>query len=492
MALRKMLLTLITFLCFVWRSFQMTPIGWLVVPISILIFFLRPFYLLPLMVIASIFELSTVYNGSIGQFIFGVSVFSFVQILIFLRLMIHVAGGAVALPPKTSPARDIAVALVGFLAWSFGSALIMPRIFAGMTIVSPRETIGGIFVLAPLQWSWSNMAQAVYLVLNVSTLLYAIQIVKTKAESRRLGIAFRTAVIIVTAAALLQIISPFSYPYKSLVTNPSEYTGSDQEIEGFHRITGTFGEPSSGGSFLAAAAVGLLASYLAGRRGVLSAVGIGVVVVALVYTTSTTGYVTFALGACFLLIYFRRSLKKNRLGWIAVLAVPFLVVAILDLNPDLYNAFRSVTLDKADTGSVIARLVGDVNSLDVFIHTWGIGAGLGSSRSSSLIPTVLSTVGIVGVYFIFLALRGMFRLFSDKFVPSSIHLTFWAFAAIILAGAVGVPDINRPPLWALLIIVVSQLNVYACSRAVASQRERSLVAEIQVSLKGTPGTIGAT
>jgi O-Antigen ligase len=468
----------------------MTPIGWLVVPTAILIFLLRPVYLLPLMVIASVFELSTVYNGAIGQFIFGVSVFSFVQILILFRLLLSIAGRWKELLPETSQARSIAVPLVAFLAWSFVSALLMPRIFAGTTIVSPRESADGYFVLAPLEWSWSNMAQAVYLALNVSTLLYALLVVKTKGESHRLVTAFRAAVMIVTAAALLQIVSPSSYPYKSLITNPSEYTGSDQEIEGFHRVTGTFGEPSSGGSFLAAAAIGLLASYLRGKRGVLSAAGLGVVVVALVYTTSTTGYITFAFGACFLLIYFRQSLKEIRRGWIAVLAVPFIVFA-MDFNSDLYQALLAVTVDKTDTGSTLARLVGDASSLDVFTHTWGIGAGLGSSRSSSLVPTALSTVGVVGVYLVVLALRGIVRLFPGKSAPSSVQLTFWAFAALLLAGAIGFPEINRPPLWALFIVVSSQLNVYATNRAMIPERDRSHASEVRVSLEGTTGAIPA-
>jgi hypothetical protein len=469
----------------------MTPIGWLVVPTAILIFFLRPVYLLALMVIASIFELSTVYNGAIGQFVFGVSVFSFVQILILFRLLLYLAGRWKPLLPKTSQARGIAVPLLAFLIWSFVSAMVLPRLFAGTTIVSPRESVDGYFVLAPLQWSWSNMAQAVYLALNVSTLLYAFLVVKTSVESDRLVTAFRVAVLIVTASAFLQAISPSSYPYKLLITNPSEYTGSDQEIEGFHRVTGTFGEPSSGGSFLAAAAIGLLASYLSGRRGLYRAASFGAVLAAMVYTTSNTGYVTFAFGACLLMIYFRQSLKTIRRAGIALLAVPSIVYAVLYLNSDLYQAFLSVTVDKTDTGSALSRLLGDASSLDVFIRTWGIGSGLGSSRSSSLVPTALSTVGVVGVYFVILTLRGLIKLFPGKSAPSSVHLTFWAFAALIVAGGIGFPDINRPPLWALFIVVAAQLNVHASGRTTAAERGRSKASEVHVLLNGTSGALRA-
>ena len=469
----------------------MTIIGWFVIPIGILVFSLRPLYLLPLMVIASVFELSTVFNGAIGQFTFGVSAFAFLQILIILRFFMDIAGQWNLLPPKTSPARNISVPLIVFLVWAFSSAFVMPRLFAGLSIVSPREANDSYFVLAPLQWSWSNFAQAGYMALNILTMFYAFRVVKTEKQSRKLCTAFQIAALVVTVAAFVQYISPSLYPYELLNSSPAEYKGSDQELYGFLRVTGTFGEPSSAGSFLSAAAIGMLASYLAGRRGLLAIVGLVSILLALLFTTSTTGYLAFVVLGCYLLFYFRQP-KNSKRGWVTILAivfaVPLLILTALRLKPELLDAFLSVTTEKTGTNSFIARLLSDAYALDIFKDTWGIGAGLGSSRSSSLVSTFLSCLGIVGVCLLVTVFYRMRKLFPGKSAPPFLQLTAWAFVGLILAGAIGFPDVNRPPLWALFTVVACQLNVRA--ESFARVMKRSPI-ELSVGLGENPGVAPA-
>lgn len=453
----------------------MTLIGWLIVPIAIFVFLWRPFYLLPLMVFSSLFELCTVFNGAIGEFVFGISVFSFVQILIAIRLFVDTGSQWKKLLPRSSSARSISIPLIGFLGWSILSAFLIPRLFAGTMVVAPRGSTQGFPVLEPLQWSWSNLAQAGYLLLNILVLLYSFRVVTTPRKSRKLASTFQSAVLVVIVAVSIQCISPSFYPYEFLNTNPAEYQGSDQEIYGYHRVTGTFGEPSSGGSFLAAAGIGFLASYLAGRRGILQIIGLIFVVVALLYTTSSTGYATFAIGACCLLFYFRRSTSGAKHAWIpiaaAALSLPLIVLVTLRLKPELFQAFLSVTSGKTETNSFLGRLISDAYGLDIFKETWGIGVGLGSSRSSSLISTLLSCLGIVGAYFLVKTFNRMRKLFPGQSASPSLQLTCWALMGILLAGAIGFPDINRPPLWALVIIVASQLAVHANVVSAASGKQ---------------------
>jgi hypothetical protein len=465
----------------------MTPLGWLVIPVAIVLFVWRPSYLLLLMLGASLFELSTVFNSAIGQYEFGLSAFSFVQVLIVIRLlMVLIVEWKNPLPKGKFP-RDISLALIAFWVWSCASSFVMPRFFAGMTIVAPRGSENGYAVFTPLQWSLSNMAQSLFLTLNVCTVLYGLHAIRNQKQVGSLVVGFRIAVIIVTAAALLQIAFPSLYPYDLLNTNPSDYKGSDQAIDGFHRVTGTFGEPSSGGSFLCAAALGLLASYLRGSRGLSQLVGVMLVIVALLFTTSTTGYVTFVIGACVLLFYFRDSTKKINPGWLAFLAVPIIVIGALRLNPDLFQAFIAVTVEKIQTNSLLNRVLSDAVNFDVFVKSWGFGVGLGSSRSSGLLATFLSTLGIVGAFFIIVAFRKIAKMFPGRPAPSSFHLTFWALMGIIAAGVVGFPDINRPPMWALLTIVVCQLAVYSKNVDLVTYATQAMQHEMPLSLGDTSG-----
>src|SRR5260221_14529511 len=96
----------------------MTLIGWFIVPIALLIFLWRLFYLLPVMVLSSLFELTTVFNAAIGQFTFGVSAFYFVQVLIVFRLFLDIGWQWEKLLPKSSSGKSVSYPLLGFLAWS--------------------------------------------------------------------------------------------------------------------------------------------------------------------------------------------------------------------------------------------------------------------------------------------------------------------------------------------------------------------------------------
>src|SRR5271165_745531 len=139
----------------------MTVLGAFFVPAILLCFLRRPFYLLPLLVVASVFEAGSVFNGAIGDFEFGISPFYLTEIFIALRLALLVFKSARLLPHRGNPLRAIVILLFGFWLWSFFSAFVMPRLFAGTLVSVPRS--GGDEDFAPLQWNLSNLAQAGYL-----------------------------------------------------------------------------------------------------------------------------------------------------------------------------------------------------------------------------------------------------------------------------------------------------------------------------------------
>jgi len=466
----------------------MTLLGAIFIPITLACFFWKPHLLLPLLVVASVFEAGSVFNGAIGDFVFGIAPFYFVQLFVAARLFLCVWRRGTLLPAKDTPARTTAVLLLAFLAWSFASALIMPRLFAGMPVSLPRERGSGMDIvlgdLPALRWSLSNLAQGVFLTLNIAAVLLAFQAVQTKSQVEHMGKALRWAVFIVVALGLLQQLAQWtgwSYPYAVLNNNPYnplDVHPLDHQIGSFMRISSTFAEPMNSGSFLAAAASGLFASYLRGRRGTGRLLALLAVVLVLFETASTTGYIALAVMLCLLLVHFNPFAKREfhvqpsfLRGWV-VLALTSLSIAgaAVVAVPSLSRAVYAMTVEKSGDMSFVSRVLVDANAFALFANTYGLGVGLGSNRPSSLIATLLSTVGIIGTTLFLGTLYTMIRQFPGRWAPSVLQASFWSLMGMLVAQSIGIPDLNRPVLWALFIVAVAQLNAYRIATQPAQPR----------------------
>src|ERR1700724_347897 len=103
----------------------MTLLGIFFIPLVLGCFFWRPFYLLPLVVVSSVFEAGSVFNGQLGDFEFGLSPFYLTEIFIALRLLMLVLKRAKLgdlLPEQENKLRPVAWLLVAFWGWCFWSA----------------------------------------------------------------------------------------------------------------------------------------------------------------------------------------------------------------------------------------------------------------------------------------------------------------------------------------------------------------------------------
>jgi len=292
--------------------------------------------------------------------------------------------------------------------------------------------------------------------------------VRTYRQGEQLLKALYLAIFIVVTIGLAQFLAAengWDFPYETFSNNPTYAQGFSQDLDSYRRVNSTFSEPSGAGSYLAAAACGLLASFLTGRRGIGWFLSLLAVTATLFLTTSTTGFAALAIGVCVLLVYFNPvrgdglNRKSSARGWAVVLSVFGVVGCIVFFTPDLLEAVLATTVEKGESHSLWFRMANEVHSLGIFIETYGLGVGLGSNRSSGLIPTILSTVGIVGTALFIAVLYRIGKLFPGRSARSSLQMGFWALLTMIIAEVVAVPDINRPVLWALIMLVLSQLNL---------------------------------
>lgn len=469
----------------------MTLLGAIFIPVTIICFFWRPLGLLSLLVFASIFEAGSVFNGAIGHFVFGVSPFYFVEICVALRFLILVWYRGRWLPPGKASARGIVVPLLTFLAWSFASGLVMPHLFAGIPVYAPREMEDMDMVLGnlvPLRWTLSNLAQGLYLALNVVAVLFALHMIQTTDQAEKLAKALRWAVFTVVVAGLLQHLAQltgWSYPYAVFNNNPNnpfDFQPLDQQLGGFLRISSTFAGPVYTGSFVAAVGCGLLASYLRGSRGARRLLSLLVVLSILLTTLSTDGYAALIVMLCPLLIYFNPFAKRESIrqpsfgkGWAVVGLTALCILGLtLLLIPSLSQDVVAMTVEKSEGISFASRVAADLDAFGIFEKTYGLGTGLGSSRHSSLLTTLLCTVGIVGTTLFAMVIYRIVKLFPGKRAPSMLQMSFWSLIGLLVAECIAVPDVNRPVLWALLMVVVAQSNVWrirACDTHEAQMSE---------------------
>jgi hypothetical protein len=469
----------------------MTVLGVIFIPAVLICFFWRPFFLLPLLVIASIFEAGAVFNGRLGEFNFGITPFYLTEVLIFLQVIMLGFGGEPLLPSKNARVRGIVLVLCAFWVWCLVSAVVMPHLFSGTMVSAPRNEMDEDF--APLQWTLSNLAQAAYLTLNLGTVLYALHVVRSQRQAERLTKALYWAILLVVVVGFAQFLAAkagLDFPYELFNNNSGYQQGTEQELGSIRRINCTFMEPSMAGSFLAAATCGLVAAFLNGKRNLGWLLTIFTVMTALLLTTSTTGLATLIVGGGLLMVYFKffgaqqHARKSSVLGWAVTLAILGILGYVLFSNPDFLDALLAATVEKSESYSYYSRLAKELHSVELFVNTYGLGVGFGSNRSSGLLTTLLSSVGIIGTVLFTMMLYRIGRLYPGHSAPKSLQVGFWALLTLTVSEIIGVPDVNRP---VLLLIVLTQLNTHFDPRPALEPAEIAKTMTLRSSFRRSSG-----
>src|SRR5258708_33164212 len=115
---------------------SITPIGLIIIPVSLFIFYFRPKALISWAIIVSAFQAASVVNVG-GGFAIGVSPYFFVVILVAIRFTAACLQGRLGFK-QGDMALDITRPLLLLAAWGVVSALLLPHLFAGMYVDTPR------------------------------------------------------------------------------------------------------------------------------------------------------------------------------------------------------------------------------------------------------------------------------------------------------------------------------------------------------------------
>lgn len=335
-----------------------------------------------------------------------------------------------------------------------------PWLFAGTDVLAAREGIDkSVSDPADLDYTVSNLAQGVYLLLGVAVVVYLAGTRRVSPALLGLGFAIGTGL------SFLRLLTQWaSVPWPlSFIDNSPSTSYVNRTATGEMRLRGVFAEPSELATFsLAAAAFFLSMGWLAqgGRRWMwwgLAALCCVNLWAAKSGTALVAGGVMVALAVLAGLVRFAKG--RVRAFPAVVIALPLGAAWLVWSRVDVFQLVGDLVRDKLGTVSYIHRTAADGFSLDLMWETVGFGVGLGSNRPSSFVPMLLSCVGVLGTL---LFVGAVFALARAAWRHPEWRPTVWALVGLLVAKGFAGPDLALPVLW---------LCIGLCAHAAWSPRQ---------------------
>jgi hypothetical protein len=286
-----------------------------------------------------------------------------------------------------------------------GGSLVLPRLLAGET--TAFIPIRGSIEEMPLAPVPGNFTQTAYFSLGVLA-FFAFSILGT--ERTFLTTVRRGMLVLVSMNVLLGALDlagkVVGQPDLLSVIRTANYAMlTEVDVGGFWRISGGFSEASA---FAAAgvACLGFAFTYWRATGSVLALCLLTAQLVLLVFSTSTTAYVSLALlsiPVAFSIVggALGGGLKGRDLSIVAAAAVGvalvgFLVASDAPIVGQFTDLINSMVFQKYASASGVERAYWNARGVQAFIDSGGLGIGMGSSRSSSWAVSVLAQFGVLG------------------------------------------------------------------------------------------------
>jgi hypothetical protein len=312
------------------------------------------------------------------------------------------SGPAVPPPFRWHWVHVLGLALVVYVV---AGAFIMPRLFAGVTstFVPVRSEIAEI----PLGPSSSNITQAGYFALSIAAFFAFSRVLADPANLRLVRRGLFVFATLHLSLGLIDLGGKLAGAGDVLagIRTANYVMHTQTEVMGFWRIAGGYSEASA---YASAGLICLAFSFTywratGSRLALVLALGQFAM---LLLSTSTTAYVALGIMAAALFVSLAVSTVLDRIerrdavvvafALIAVTAIIAIELANERLLDPFIELFRSLVLEKSTSASAIERAEWNARSMQVFTDTYWLGGGIGSSRSSSLVVSVLSQLGLPG------------------------------------------------------------------------------------------------
>jgi hypothetical protein len=306
--------------------------------------------------------------------------------------------------------------LVGTIVTAF-----MPKLFADQVIVIPMKASSAADLLRP---TLQNITQFAYVTLSVAMAIAVTLMVDGPSFTKKLLLGMLAGGIVCIVTGVIDLVAsstgmgsllePFRNAGYALLT-----TG---DVAGQKRVVGFTPEASAYGSMCVGAASILLLRHLFAeglQRILATMIGIGLLGMALL-STSSTAYLGLAVfGLVYLANWIRRAASTSPLsqhgllgelfiGLGAIAAVLFVLIARANLFDPLLNLVNEVIFNKPLSQSFYERSLWNTMAWETVASTWGLGVGFGSARTSNWFAAIVSSAGLIGTAFLAIFLVQIF------------------------------------------------------------------------------------
>ncbi|UWU24998.1 O-antigen ligase family protein (plasmid) [Rhizobium sp. CB3060] len=330
--------------------------------------------------------------------------------LLFFGVRLFLAYGEGPLFAALAPPRPGFCLLVLTL-FGLATAVFFPRLFQGMTeTMTVERAVGGrnFISLVPLKFSSNNITQSVYAIGGLVCFAATFAFIRKGGTPTNLINGMLVVASVNLGFALADIITYFSHTEFLLgfVRTANYALLTNAEKGGLKRISGTFPEASAFADFTLVLFAMTASLWLSGIRSRATGIIAGLLLVALILSTSATALVGLGLVLPVLCLQsFLASRNEPGTGRpvmiVAIMAaMPLVILFVLIAMPDLANGLHDfldeMLFSKADSQSGRERFMWNSMAYQTFIDTQGFGAGLGSARASSFGLVLLSNLGIPG------------------------------------------------------------------------------------------------
>jgi hypothetical protein len=463
-----------------------TLFGILWVPI-VLLYSWKPVRLLQLAILGSVFQ-----GAAIAQQGNGTSGFAIVPSLLPALLFLGHGLLRTSADPVTPVQRRILRLLFPLLlltVYAVLSSYLLPRLFEGAIRVWPvRPHTTADFSLESLAPDRGNLTQAFYIIVHVGVTVTAAFLLTSSLRTQvllvRTYIFSGLVVLAICVWELASHVAGVPYPTTFLHSNHTIGDLVGSEMGGLARLSGPFMEASFLAMFLSGSLFASLFLILNGFRSwTIYILGFGSFFMMLL-STSTTGLMVNGLLLLLILALPLAHIDLPGLrrigGVVAMIGVLALIAAAVlpEVAPQAIHSIQRVvqaTLQKKQSESFDIRSHQDLDSLMVPLETYGLGAGWGSVRASSLVATLAGDVGIPGLLLCFwFTISVAKRVVEAKRLPLCRESRFVIDASsgmlfgTLLAAAMAVPDLDSLSIYILLASLV------ACTAGAAYESESAL------------------
>jgi hypothetical protein len=398
---------------------QITPIGWLLIPLGVLLAVIRPRWLYLLTVFLLPFTATAVINVGTGQNASGLQASMYLGSLLLARYCFALLGTAYLPLPRAGRGGIAWLALFVAVA---AISLVMPVWIDGRVQVPTPYLLD--LSTQPLHLKSTNITGVLFLLFGCLFAYLVVGWTRYPVAFRQTLKAFLAGSAFSAGWALVELacnVSGIPYPAFIFNTSTSPSAGGYREVleGGIFRLSSVSVEPSIFAQTLLIALALYLPFVLGPRRAfskTLDRVLFALMLAVLLLTTSSTAYVGILVGIL-LVLWLLTVRRVLQLKHVVIPMVGCGLAGILYASvPVVQQIAESVLISKGGGYSALERLMTIRNSYQMFLKYPLLGIGWASITSHDLIVNILANCGFLGLaafaiamYFIFRALYRSIR-----------------------------------------------------------------------------------